>query len=73
MPKLPSFTPRKVVKKLTKLGFFKHHQVGSHLSMKNPQTGQRAVIPMHLKDLKKGTLMSILSEANIDKDTFINA
>jgi len=25
------------------------------------------VVPLHLKDLPKGTLMSILSEADIDK------
>ena len=54
MPKLPSLKPRQVVKKLKKLGFIEHHQVGSHLTMKHPVTGHRAVIPLHLKDIKKG-------------------
>ncbi len=71
MPKLPSYKPRDVVKKLEKLGFIKHHQVGSHLTMRHPTTYQRAVIPLHLKDIAKGTLLSLLREAGIDRDTFI--
>ena len=73
MPKLPSLKPREVVKKLKKLGFIKHHQVGSHLTMKHPETKQRAVIPMHLKDVKRGTLASILREAGIDRELFLEA
>ncbi len=72
MPKLPSFKPREIVKKLQKLGFIKHHQVGSHLTMKHPTTNRRAVIPMHLKDVKKGTLISLLHEAGINKEEFLN-
>lgn len=71
MPKLPSLKPRQVIKKLIKLGFIEHHQVGSHLTMKHPQTKRRAVIPMHLKDIKKGTLLSLLKEAGIEKETFL--
>lgn len=41
--------------------------------MKNPTTDQRAVIPMHLKDVPKGTLSAILREVGIEKDAFINA
>src|SRR3989338_9645415 len=71
MPKLPSLKPREVVKKLKKLGFIEHHQVGSHLTLKNPDTKQRAVVPMHLKDIKRGTLASILREIGIDRDSFL--
>ena len=73
MPKLPALKPREVVKKLKKLGFLEHYQVGSHLTMKHPETKQRAVVPMHLKDVKKGTLSAILREAGIEKEKFINA
>ena len=72
MPKLPSFKPREIVKKLKKLGFLEHHQVGSHLTMKHPVTKRRAVVPLHLKDVRKGTLLSLLHEAGIDKDAFID-
>lgn len=71
MPKLPSLNPREVVKKLKKLGFVRHHQVGSHLTMKRQETKRRAVIPLHLKDIKKGTLVSLLREAGIEKDDFL--
>ena len=72
MPKLPSYKPREVVKKLKKLGFVEHHQVGSHLTMKQLDTGKRAVVPMHLRDIKKGTLLSLLREAGIEKEKFVS-
>ena len=71
MPKLPSYKPRAVVQKLETLGFVKHHQVGSHLTLRHPTTNQRAVVPLHLKDIAKGTLISMLREAGVDRDTFI--
>lgn len=73
MPKIPSLKPREVVKKLKKLGFISHHQVGSHLTMKHVVTGRRAVVPMHLSDIKKGTLSAIFREAQIDREEFIDA
>ena len=73
MPKLPSLTPREVVRKLKKLGFVEHHQVGSHLTMKQVATGRRAVIPMHAKDLPRGTLLAILREAGIDREEFLGS
>lgn len=73
MPRIPSLKPREVVKKLEKLGFAKHHQVGSHLTMKNLANGKRAVVPLHLKDIKKGTLSAILRESDVDKEDFIKA
>ena len=71
MPKLPSIKPRDVVKRLKRLGFIEHHQVGSHLTMKHPETQHRAVVPMHLKDMKKGTLSGLLKEAGIEREDFL--
>jgi predicted RNA binding protein YcfA (HicA-like mRNA interferase family) len=68
MPKLPSFTPKTLIKKLSKLGFIKDHQSGSHIIMYHPETSRRAVIPFHLKDLKKGTLLSLINEAGISRE-----
>lgn len=73
MPKLPAIRPREIVAKLKKLGFIEHHQVGSHLTLKHPTTNYRAVVPMHLKDVKKGTLSALLREARVDRDAFLNA
>lgn len=71
MPKLPSLKPRELVQKLKKLGFVSHHQVGSHLTMKHEGSNRRAVVPMHLSDIKKGTLAAILREAQIDRNDLL--
>ena len=68
MPKLPNFTSKKLLKKLKQLGFIEDHQSGSHLVMFNPQTGKRAVIAMHLGEIPKGTLISLLREAGISRE-----
>jgi predicted RNA binding protein YcfA (HicA-like mRNA interferase family) len=68
MPRLPSFTPKSLIKKLKKLGFTEDHQSGSYIVMYHPETGRRAVIPFHLKDLKKGTLLSLINEVGISRE-----
>ena len=65
MPKLPSIKPKELIKKLQKLGFVKDHQTGSHFIMWHSKTKKRAVIPIHLRDIPKGTLNSLLKEAGI--------
>jgi len=73
MPKLPTLKPKQVLKKLKKLGFIKDHTSGSHIIMYHPVNKKRAVIPYHLKDIPKGTLASLLREADISRDEFIKA
>lgn len=68
MPKLPTLTPKQLLKKLTKPGFVTDHTTGSHIIMYHPLTKRRAVVPYHLKDLKKGTLNSLLKEAGISRE-----
>lgn len=65
MSKLPSFKPRKLEKLLRKKGFVTLRQVGSHLHLYHPDLKLRATIPMHNKDLKRKTLLSILRQAKI--------
>ena len=71
MPKLPVLTPRKVEKKLKKLGFTLDHTTGSHRIWYHPLNKRRAVVPLHTKDLKPGTFAAILREANISRDEFL--
>ena len=68
MSKLPPLTPKKLRKILKDIGFKLDHTTGSHFIFYNPQTKKRAVVPLHRKDLPKGTLMSILKEAGISKE-----
>lgn len=76
MPKLPRVTATEAIKALEKLGFVKVRQKGSHVIMKkqlrdrnNTQIG--CVVPLHNKSLAVGTLKSILNQANVSVDEFI--
>jgi len=68
MSRAPSLKPQKLVKILKKDGFVKKRQAGSHLHLYHPEKKIRMSVPMHNKELKRGTLMSILQEAKIKLD-----
>ncbi|TET36978.1 MAG: type II toxin-antitoxin system HicA family toxin [Planctomycetota bacterium] len=59
-----TFSGREVVKALRRLGFVVDHQRGSHIFMHNLDKNTSVVVPFH-KELKKGTLHSILKKAGI--------
>lgn len=73
MPKIPVLKPAKVIKKFEKMGFVKDRQSGSHVILYNAKSRQRAVIPLHVKDLPKGTLRAILKQTGVDPQIFLNA
>src|SRR4051812_38877086 len=52
MSRLPSIRPRKVVAALRQIGFLEHHQKGSHLYMRHPQTLRLTSVPIHPTDVK---------------------
>jgi len=68
LPKLPSLTPKKVVKILEKDGFRLDHSSGSHMVFFHPEKRRRVVVPFHRRDIPRGTLMSILKQAGIEKE-----
>jgi predicted RNA binding protein YcfA (HicA-like mRNA interferase family) len=68
MPKLPSLTPYKIIKILEKKGFVLDRAKGSHHIYYNPETRRRVVVPLHKRDLPKGTLLEILRQAGISKE-----
>ena len=68
MPKLPSLTPRKIIAILEKKGFVLDRIKGSHHVYYHPETKRRVIVPLHKKDLPKGTLLEILKQAGISKD-----
>lgn len=68
VPELPVISGQKTIKILVKLGFVVVRQKGSHVFL---QRGNDTVtVPLH-NPLKKGTLKSILKQANVDLDEFI--
>jgi predicted RNA binding protein YcfA (HicA-like mRNA interferase family) len=68
MPKLPALTPDKIIKILEKNGFVFDRAKGSHRIYYNPETKRRVVVPLHKRDLPKGTLLEILRQAGMSKE-----
>ena len=66
---MPAINSKKLLQILKKRGFFIHHQIGSHLILKHEKDmTKRVTLPMHNKDLKPGTLNSILKQTGVEKD-----
>jgi len=72
MPKLPSFTPQKIIKMLEKKGFVLDRIKGSHHIYHNPETKRRVVVPLYKTDLPRGTLLEILKQAGMSKEELRN-
>ena len=70
MPKLPRVTSQEMVRALEKAGFVKDRQKGSHLTMRHPKTGCRAVVPMHRRTLGVGLTRDIIRHAGLSPDEF---
>ncbi|HKQ52821.1 MAG TPA: type II toxin-antitoxin system HicA family toxin [Pyrinomonadaceae bacterium] len=67
--KLPVVKPKKVIKALERSGFYIHHTTGSHYILK--KGASRVTVPYHNKDLKPGTLASIITQAGLTVDEFL--
>jgi predicted RNA binding protein YcfA (HicA-like mRNA interferase family) len=71
--RLPSLKPREVLQALRRAGFFVHHASGNHYVLKHPDNpAKRVTLPYHRHDLKRGTLLSIIEEAGLTVDAFID-
>lgn len=70
MPKLPAVKPKMLVRALKRNGFTVHHTTGSHYFLKKDKL--RISVPYHNKDLKPGTLASIIAQAGLTVEEFID-
>ncbi|WP_322743434.1 type II toxin-antitoxin system HicA family toxin [Sphaerospermopsis aphanizomenoides] len=60
------------MKVIEKIGFYFDRQKGSHAIYKH-NDGRRVVIPIHSgKDIKQGTLMGMIQDVGMDKETLFN-
>ena len=57
-----------LIKILESKGFILKRVTGSHHFFVHPTTGKITVVPLHSKDLPKGTFHAILKQAGISKD-----
>ena len=69
--KLPAVRPREVIRALEKVGWQVHRQKGSHISMHKEGVSTLVVIPLHTRDLPKGTLHGILDDAGLTVKQFL--
>ncbi len=65
-------TSKEVLRFLKRRGFQETRQSGSHLILKNPETGYRTVLPMHPGDLPRGLFLKILKDAAFNLDDFLS-
>jgi predicted RNA binding protein YcfA (HicA-like mRNA interferase family) len=60
---------RDVIKVLQKAGFIEHRQSGGHKIFK--KSDLRATVPMHSRNLKKGTINSIIEQSGLTVEDFL--
>ncbi len=81
MPKLPRVPAAEVIRALERMGFVKVRQRGSHVILKKQlpvdeqsdrePTEVGCVVPLHRKTIAVGTLKSILNQAGISVEEFL--
>ncbi|HBB98720.1 MAG TPA: hypothetical protein DC054_25335 [Blastocatellia bacterium] len=69
---LPVVRPRELIRALERAGFFIHRVSGSHYILKHPtRLTLRVTVPFHNRDLKRGTLQSIVKQAGFTNEEFL--
>lgn len=70
-PELPILKPREVIAALEKAGFSVKRQTGSHAILYKTGIPRPISIPIHTRDLPKGTLRAIVRQANLTVEGFL--
>jgi predicted RNA binding protein YcfA (HicA-like mRNA interferase family) len=69
--RLPAVRPRQVVRALERAGWEVHRQRGSHLVMEKEGQLHLVTVPMHRRDVPKGTLRGIIEDAGLTMEEFV--
>ena len=69
-PSLPHISGAEAIRALQKLGFVVARQKGSHVILRRGSSG--CVVPNH-KEIKIGTLSSVLKQAGLSAEEFMSA
>lgn len=69
---LPTIRPKLVIRVLERAGFIVRRVSGSHYILKHPNKPTlRVTVPYHNHDLKRGTLQSIVKQAGLTNEEFL--
>ncbi len=69
MSKLPACKSRDIIRALQRAGFVEDRQKGGHKIFKKGNL--RVTVPVHAKDLKKGTVHAIIEQAGFTQEEFL--
>jgi predicted RNA binding protein YcfA (HicA-like mRNA interferase family) len=69
--RLPSVRPRQLIRVLEQKGWKLARSKGSHHHFTHPDSPSIVTVAVHAKDIKRGTLSGILSDAGISRDEFL--
>ena len=69
MTKLPSLKSKEIIRALQRAGFVEHRQKGGHKILK--KNTLRVIVPIYPRDLKKGTVLSIIEQAGLTIQEFL--
>lgn len=70
--RLPPLKPKDIIKALQRAGFVVHHTSGSHYILKHPDKPTlRVTVAYHSKDLKRRTQESIIEQAGLTTEEFL--
>jgi predicted RNA binding protein YcfA (HicA-like mRNA interferase family) len=69
--RLPSVRPRQLIRVLEQEGWNLARSKGSHHHFTHPDSPNVVTVAVHAKDIKRGTLSGILSDAGISRDEFL--
>ena len=58
-------TARELIKMLKRDGWYEKDQKGSHLQLIHPKKKGKVTVPIHGRDISKGTLNAILKQAGL--------
>jgi predicted RNA binding protein YcfA (HicA-like mRNA interferase family) len=57
---------------LERAGFFHHHTRGSHYHFKHPDRPRLVPVPYHARDIKRGLLRTIIRQAGMTVEEFLD-
>jgi predicted RNA binding protein YcfA (HicA-like mRNA interferase family) len=69
--RLPAVTPRKAIRALERCGWEFDRAKGSHQVFRHLDRRHRIVVPMHARDLAKGTLNQIIEASGVSREEFL--
>ena len=70
MSNLPRISGREVVAALSKIGYLKDRQKGSHIVLRQVNYPHRRIVVPDHKEIAKGTLRKIIKEAGLTVEEF---